>query len=144
MADGFTISLEGEKELIRKFETLEPKVARKVVRQAVRKGGKTLLQATKAKVPVDTGKLKKFIKLRSEKNKRKSGRIGVRVWPPLREDLDIDPSDRHYYPAVVEFGSQTVPARSYLRAALNENAAKILNQMTTDIGKGIESEFGKP
>jgi hypothetical protein len=138
MADGFTISLKGEKELIKKFESMEYNDIKKPIKKIVKDSGKILLQETRAEAPRKTGALRKNIKLKVEKNKKKSGRFGVRVWLPLREKLDIPANSKWYYPGIQEYAF-----RSYHRAAVITKKDAVLNNMTKGIASFIEREWNK-
>jgi HK97 gp10 family phage protein len=76
MAD-FTIT--GLPSLDRKLKALEPRVAKKVVRQALRKGAKRVQARVKQLAPKGpTGQTRKAVKVRAFKRSRK-GTIGVKV-----------------------------------------------------------------
>ncbi len=70
MAGQVVLKIEGFAALKRAFKELEPKVAKKVIRQAVRAGMKTVSAAAKANAPVDTGTGRKRIRVRSSKGPR--------------------------------------------------------------------------
>ena len=138
MAGGIDIKVLGDKELTRKLKRLEIKAGRKVVRTAIRETMKEIvLPAAKAKVPVDKGLLRKGLKVKAAKAKR--GSFGSHVVTPTREKLNIDPSERGYYPAVLEYGAsgRQIPARPFLRPAMDNNKTKVLRQLGRDIGRGI-------
>lgn len=128
--DAEVIGLEG---FDRKLKDLEAKLAKKIVRQALRAGGKIVATKAKALVPVDTGALRKSIKVRAAKGRR--GTIGIRVATGTRQELGIDASDRWYYPAVVEYLST-----SYLRAAADSTRDQVIREVGKIIGEGLRRE----
>jgi len=70
----FQFTVEGVEAVQRAFKELPKKLAKKVIRQAQRKGAKIFAQAIRANAPVGkTGKLKKSIKVRSS--------IGTKTFP---------------------------------------------------------------
>jgi HK97 gp10 family phage protein len=68
MRSGLTIG--GLAEVKRAFRELEPKVARKVIRQAERRAAKLFQAEILAHVPVASGKLKRSVKVRASKGPR--------------------------------------------------------------------------
>jgi hypothetical protein len=68
--------------------------------------------------------------------------IGYALALPERSDLGIE-GDEEYYPAILEYGHGTVPAKSYLRATIDDNATAELRRVGDDIGKGIERKARK-
>lgn len=103
--------------LFRQLNQFAPALAKKIMRKAARKAAKPLLDAARSFAPVETGALRKGIKIRSVKRKRSSQIIGVKVQTPTREQLGIPEDASHYYPAVLEYGTSEIPARSYMRNA---------------------------
>lgn len=135
----FDISLLGDAELARKLQALPEKLERKVIRQAIRKGGQPILRTAKANANRLTGAMAKSIKLRAMKRKR--GRIGVRIQTGTRLELGIGADDRHYYPAIVEFGDGGVrPPFRFMRRALDSNKNASMTTMRDEIARGIERE----
>ncbi len=70
MAGQVVLKIQGFDALKRAFQELEPKVAKKVIRQAVRNGMKTVATAAKADAPVDTGAGRRKIRVRASKGPR--------------------------------------------------------------------------
>jgi HK97 gp10 family phage protein len=112
-----SIVVTGIKEIDRNLKTLEPKIQRKVLRQAMRSGMKLVMQEALMRVPVLTGLLKRNIKLRAMKRSR--SRTGLLV--QIRSDPGfVKPSKagvKYWYPAAVEFGHGTVPPHPFMRPA---------------------------
>ena len=135
----FDISLLGDAELARKLHALPEKVERKVIRQAIRKGGQPILRDAKANANKLTGAMAKNIKLRAMKRKR--GRIGVRIQTGTRLEMGISADEGYYYPAIVEFGDgATRRAFRFMRRALDSNQHASMTVMRDEIAKGIERE----
>src|SRR4051794_5781842 len=102
--------IDGAKEIKKAFRELEPKLARKVIRQAIRKSMKPVLAAVKRNTPVGSGShspgtrhapgdLRKMVKLRASK-KRKRGVIGLTV------NISDNRQGNTYYGAFVNFGTK--------------------------------------
>ena len=91
---------------------------KKAAKKATREGLKPLHAAAKAGVPVETGRLRKAVKLRAWR-RPKQGEVGMKVF--------IDPGDNRadprgaYYGSMVESGhiagGTYVPGRHFLRRA---------------------------
>ena len=112
-----SIVVTGVKEIDSKLKTLEPKIQKKVLRQAMRSGMKLVLQDAISRVPVLSGLLKRNIKLRAMK--RKQNRVGLLVQVKSDERfVKVSKAGiRYWYPAAVEFGHGTVPAYPFMRPA---------------------------
>lgn len=143
------IVVQGAAELIAAYKSMPAKLQRQVVRKALRPAGKVLLAATKAATPVYSGppnariipgQLRNSLKLRVSKFNRK-GRYSMIVMPGTREALGIDPKDKHYWPAALEFGHGNVAPRSYLRATFDRMEAPLGEQILQAVGDLIEQAF---
>jgi HK97 gp10 family phage protein len=138
---GISIDLSGDKALLKKFATLGVSVEKKVLRKALRKGGKPVLAKAKQLVPVDKGLLKRSLKLRAIKRSRRE--FGVRVMTGTREELGIPASDPYYYPAAVELGHRRAPPHSFLRAAMIQTEGTATAIIKREIARGVELEWNK-
>jgi HK97 gp10 family phage protein len=140
----FALKLQGGAELAAKLETLPTRVANKVIRQSLRIGTKIILAETVAKAPVNTGLLKKTLKVRAMKRRR--NQIGVQV---ITEGGFYQ--GKAFYGAFLEFGHkagprklgnkrQQVPAKPFIKPAFDavkEQAASVILQA---MKQGIERE----
>lgn len=129
------IELLGEPELQAKLDALEFKVQRKVIRKAIRAGGRSVLEAARANVPIDTGALKAGLKLRAIKRTRTG--FGVYIRTPTRAELAIDENDPGYYPAVLEYGADGHRPQPFLRPAMDANRDKAKARIVEELRKGI-------
>lgn len=100
---GVWVHFSGGPELKRQLEGLKKSFAKKVVNKAARAAARPILERAKANCPVDTGALKKSIKMRAVRSNR-SGYAGVWIAPGTREELGIPQGAKYYYPSAVEFG----------------------------------------
>lgn len=137
---GISIDVLGDKRLQRKLLRLEPKVQRKVVRQAMREAARPVLEAAKARVPVDSGALRDSLKIRAATKKRtgRRGQIGVVV---TTEDGFFQ--GEQFYGAFLELGTSQQPARPYLRPAIDEKRAEAKTIAAREIAAGIKREAKK-
>lgn len=156
MAAGKLVIVTGFKELDAKLRTMEPKLQRKFIRGALRKGGKRLQQEAKRIIRTeakDTGALEKSVGA-PKALKRSRKRIGVSVMPD-RDKLFANyrakhggkaPSpmaghnDPHYYAASIEFGTETQEAVRPFRRALYDNAKVYQEYFKADLREFIATQ----
>jgi HK97 gp10 family phage protein len=146
-------SIVGMRELEQTLKQLE-KLPQKFVTKAARQGANVALKAAKAKAPVDTGMLKKGLKLVGEKARtkgkkvyevtfdrnmndifqKKSANLYRRTRGRGRHKITTMEHKQYYYPASQEYGFMTrgggyTPGYRYLRYAIDENKTEIENKM---------------
>lgn len=136
MAD-VDISLVGAASLRRVFSNMEVKVQRKITRKVLRKAMKIILQAVKQRAPVDTGRLKKFMKVKAVKRQRKF--IGIHIMMPERSKIGISGEDKYYYPAVIEYGSDKRKARPFMRPGFDQSHERAWKIIQSEMKKEIEA-----
>ena len=135
MAQNFIdISLLGDKRLQNIFKQAPVKIQKKVLRPALRAGGKIVRNSARQKAPIETGSLKRSIKLRALPRSR--SRIGVLI-----------SSDQKHY-VMMEFGWQSSPTefeapRPFLRPALRDNEANVKGTIRREIRRKLFSELRK-
>jgi len=137
--------IEGMRELMRTIRTLE-RLPQKVVTKAARKGMNVALLAARRRAPVDTGMLKKGLKLSGEKARTKGKKVYQVTFDKGMNDVFAKVSQagkRSYYPASQEFGWTTngkyTPGYNYLKKSMDSNTQKIettiVRVMTDEIDK---------
>lgn len=140
MAVQIDLSILGDKVLEKRLKALPLKVQKKILRKAFRSTAKDILSDARIRVPIDTGNLRKSLRVRALKKAK--GRIGVQIETGTREELGIDENDKYYYPAAIELGAEGVPVQSFLRAALEVNRVPGTDKIKKSIMDGIK-EAGK-
>jgi len=144
------ITMIGDKELERKLARLAtPASQKRAIRPSLRASAKRLKAEVVANlsglvVSPKTGRL--LTAMQAQKVgalPRSRALIGVGLPMPTRQELGIDPKDKYYYPAAVEYGHPGAPPYPYTRGAVDRNAARELHTIGTDIGKAIEREAAK-
>jgi len=148
MKAGFVI--EGAKELERNLATLEKRIQKKVVRQAVRAGQKPLLARAKANAAQRVGGsmgslLAKHIVIKAPRRQRKGlYALHVTLRPGIPEFVHVTRAGRqHYIPADIEYGhgaDQAAAARPYLRPAADATKAESLRILAQQLRVGILRE----
>jgi HK97 gp10 family phage protein len=105
------------KEIDRALKELEPKIQRKVLRQAMRSGMKLVYQEAVQRVPILSGLLKRNIKLRATKRSRNRQGLLVQIKSDPGFTKTSKAGNVAWYPAAVEFGHGTVPPSPFMRPA---------------------------
>lgn len=154
---GVFIKVDGLKELGRSLNKLGRSLRGKIVRKALKESGKPILAAAKANVPVDTGLLKKQLKIKMMK--AKGGRLGVKVGTQAKIKKNKETGERTKENAaqhawIVEHGTAprftedgkstgTMPAQPFLRPAFDANKDLAVSIFKDTIKAGIDAEVGK-
>lgn len=128
---GLDITVTGDKELIAAFDALDEAVQKKALRRAARAVGKDIVALARSKVPKLSGRLAASIAVKALPRKR--GVVGVRVMTGTAQQLGIPKTpgtkvpgyypmhqERGLKPKETELGTRKLPARPYLRPALDE------------------------
>ncbi len=117
-----------------RLATLDAKIAKKAVSKAVRRAMAPVRKQVKTTAPMDTGALKAHVSLRT--SVRKSGKVFARVG--IRGGAKNNP-DTPYYFRMLEFGTQHIPARPFMRPALEHNASSILDAVAFELRKALDT-----
>ena len=129
------IEMIGDKELERDLKKFDEKNQRRIARAGLKKGAEPTLALAKALVPKDKGLLAAALDIRPARGRR--NQIGVEISTGTREQLQIDDDDEFYYPAVVEYGSRNVPARSFLRSSFDQTEEQVIAVAGEHMAKNI-------
>jgi HK97 gp10 family phage protein len=146
------IEITGFKELRNKIAKLDRRLQRRVYGAAVRAGGKVLVDAAQAAVPVRTGAVKRSLVHRAS-SKPSKGLFGVKVTVKggarssdriahrrggKGADYHPDAVERYY--RFTELGTKHHPAQPYLKPALEGKADEVLNVVKRELAAGLERE----
>jgi hypothetical protein len=110
------VAITGVKELDRKLRRIDAKLGKKIVTQGSRRALKPVQLAARRFVPVDTGELRKGIKVKALRRSRK--RFGSRVTSAGRNVEDL------YYGGFQEWGWTTKSGRHVFGQLFMTNAAR--------------------
>lgn len=116
----------GIPEIDKALAELERKAQRKIVSSAMRKAMKIVQAEAKNNAPVDTGELKKSIKVRAGKRRRGAITIDVRTQDPNHKEKFL------------EFGTVKMAARPFMRPAYDTKGEQAKKQAIAEILEGIE------
>jgi len=129
--------IQGAKELDRVLKRLPERVARNVLRGAVRKGAKVIEDEIRRRTPVGaTGNLKASITQRGVRQVDK--RTLTRQVGSFKGG-----KFKGYHAHLVEFGTVKMSARPFIRPAIDSTNIEALAVMGKELGKGIEKAAAK-
>lgn len=129
--------VEGGEQLIRKLESLERKIAGKLLRTALRNGAKIYAGAASAKYPRRTGRTATKITVRAGKRSRKGPRYQV-IFKGAEELVTVSKKGvRHFPPAVIEYGTATREAIAPMRQAFDEATGRAQQSVADELKSGI-------
>lgn len=140
------IKVEGIKELMEQMAELgDVLTQQKTLRSVAKKAFKPVLDAAKAKVPVDTGVLRDSIILTSPTKQNKNAQhavavVGLTVRRTKTKDIRKDASWRWHF---VERGTRSMPARPFMRPALDGNAQLVVDNLRTLLKAEIDRAIRK-
>jgi HK97 gp10 family phage protein len=139
------VVITGIRDIDRRLRTLLPRLQKKVLRQAMRKGLKVVQAEVKAEVPVETGLTRSAVQVRAVKSKRRGSialevRISGKV-PGLVKTYGGD--KRAFYPAVVEYGRKGVAPNPFMRRAFTAKGEAARQVTIEDIRMGVEREASR-
>jgi len=136
MAKTGAIIITGVKEIDRRLKTLEQRVQKKVLRQAMRSGMKLVLADARARVPVLSGLTKENLKLRAMKRSR--SRQGLLVQVKSAEGLTktTKAGQKFFYPAIVEH----MPGHAFMRPAYDNKGPEARDTTMHELLEGTLRE----
>lgn len=140
----FTIKMPDLGPLQKALKALPARLAKKVIRQALRAGAKVIRAEAVSRAPVDTGMTMKAIKVKAGKRSRKP-----RLWVNTQVG-EGDYKGETFYAAFLEYGHQTgkrgsndrkpVTARPFMRTAAEAAEQQAGAIVRAELAKGIERE----
>ena len=157
----YQFPIEGAAKVRKQLESLGPRVAKNVLRQAIRPAAKLIQGTAKSLVDVDKGNLKKSIKVRSLKRSRT--RVGMTIATSASDNLF---KGKTFYGGFLEYGYRRgkrtneikraqkkkksvadsrpeVPPRPFMKPAFDAKRDKAGAMIVTGIRTGIEREASK-
>jgi len=143
--------IEGMKELQKSIKRLGG-VPQKAVTPSARKGMNVAIKSAKSNAPVDTGELKKGLKLVGERSRTKGKKVYQVVFDRAKNDIFQKRNSlgdvTGYYPASQEYGyfarnGRYIPGYHFLEKALTENVSKIEKTTVGEMSKRIDKELGR-
>lgn len=112
----------------KRLAALDRKLRDKAIRQALREGAKAMAAAVRARSPVETGKLKKSVKVRAGKRRRDEISVLIHV------------TGDHDGPFVgaVEFGTRDQPANPFVRGGFAATKDAVVDGVSRSIARAAD------
>ena len=139
MAKTGAIIITGVKEIDRRLKTLEQRVQKKVLRQAMRSGMKIVLADAKSRVPVLSGLTKQNLKLRAMKRSRSKQGLLVQVKSAEGLTKTTRKGEKVFYPAIVEYR----PGHAFMRPAYDTKGPTARDKTMNELLDGTLREAEK-
>jgi HK97 gp10 family phage protein len=135
----FNFKIEGGKELDKALKQLGYDMEKKVAKSAVRAGAQVIRKEAMLNVPVESGTLKKSIRVVTRS--RRVGDAVASVVTRSGKKYQSNGMDAWYAP-LVEFGTKNRPATPFLRPALDSKGVEAVKKMSEVIQKRIAKLAG--
>ena len=139
------------KELQKSLEKLG-KVPQKHVTSSSRKAMNVVLKESRATAPVDTGALKKGMKLKGERSRAKAKKVYRVIFDPAMNDVfqkkNKEGKVTGYYPVSQEYGffaknGRYIPGYRFIHDSLADNTRKVEKKIVSEMNKKIDAEIAK-
>jgi HK97 gp10 family phage protein len=142
MADSVTMDIQGLDELVKKMRELSPKLARNGLRAAVNAGAQVVKKEAASRVPVDTGALKRAVY--AKQIRELSGDTQQTFYVAVRQGRRERAKNRDgWHWRFIEFGTKSMPARPFLRPALDVKKTEAAERIKTKLIERIEKIAGE-
>lgn len=135
-----SLTITGTKQLERKLKQLEPKVAKKVIRQSLRAGAKIIHTAAKAEAPKRTGVLRKSLKVRAARRNRR-GTYAVMVTSGEAGNMF---TGKAFYGAFIHWGTKFITSNPFIKRVYAQKEQEARSVVLKSMAEGIEREARKP
>lgn len=120
----FKVNIEGADEVVKTLEKLGVE-AKQVMQDAAMEGGRIALSEARRRVPVDTGRLRRSLRLRKGRKTE------------TKADVKVTHGEKEYYGTFLELGTSNMQARPFLRPAVDENKAQISKAVSKEVSKAL-------
>jgi len=143
--------IEGMKELQKSLDRLG-KVPQKHVTAAARKGVNVVLKGAKTSAPVDTGDLKRGMKLSGEKSRYKGKKVYRIIFDPAMNDVfqkeNAEGEVTGYYPISQEYGffarnGRYIPGYRFIHDSMTGNAKQMERVIVDEMKGKVDQEIRK-
>jgi len=127
-------------------------VPQKHVTASARKGMNIVLKTARANAPVDTGALKKGMKLKGERSKSKGKKVYQVIFDPkynhVFQKKDKEGNVTGYYPVSQEYGffarnGRYIPGYRFIHDSLTSNLKGIERTIVSEMKKRIDAEIAR-
>lgn len=119
--------------LLRNLSRFEQKLQKRILTGAVKAGAKTILDDAKANAVQDTSELKDSLKVKKMTNKQTGSKSITGYEVGISKD-----SSAMFYANIVEYGSESQPARPFMTTAYENNGRQAIEASKKYIQKRID------
>ncbi len=126
-----TFKIEGLDALDKAVRKLPQNIQKRVLKGALRAGGRVIAKEAKQRAPKKTGTLRKSISVQVGKT-RQGGAIAFVTTKP-----------EAFYSHMIEFGTSKIPAKPFLRPAFDATQQETIKAIGDALAKGIIKETEK-
>ena len=143
--------IEGMKELEKALKKIGD-VPQKHVTSSARKAMNIVLKDSRANAPVDTGALKKGMKLKGERSRYKGKKVYQVIFDPAMNEIfqkaNKEGKITGYYPVSQEYGffarnGRYIPGYRFIHDSLASNTEKVSKTIVDEMKKKIDAEIAK-
>ena len=129
------LTITGDKQIDRALKNIPDKVAKKAFRKSMRPAMKVIQKEAKDNAPVDSGDMKKSIKVKAAKRSRRFMGIDVVIGEEAFKG-------ETWYGNLVEYGTSKMPAKPFMRPAY-DSKDQVKNKVLEDLPKILDEEVRK-
>lgn len=128
------------------------KLPQKCVTKAARKGTNVVMKEVKSTAPVDTGDLKRGLKLKAEKSRTKGKKVYQITFSADMNDVfqkkNADGKVTGYYPVSMEYGyfarnGRYIPGYRFMRKAAENKESEVNGVTITTLADELDKEWAK-
>lgn len=130
-----SIVVTGNAELDKKLDALPGLLARRVVRQALRRSASIVRDRAARYAPVRTGALRRSVKIKAWS---RAGVDSAMIVVPRK----IKDSKKVFYARMVEYGTSKTPAQPYMRPAMEASRSEMLQVFQQEIRSWLSEYRG--
>ncbi len=124
------IKIEGLDELDKAIRKLPQNIQKRVLKGALRAGGRVIVKDAKQRVPVDSGTLKKSIVVVTGRSKE-----GALMFVTTKSSA--------FYSHLIEFGTSKMRPQPFLRPAFDNTQEEVIQAIGDKLADGIVKETAK-
>lgn len=133
VADRWEMTIEGAKELDAKLQSFEKKLARKIIRKAVKEGAEVNLKAVQELAPVLTGALKESLEIKT-KSSKKYGTMTASV-VTSKKTLEADA----FYSGWVNWGTRFFEGSYFVNKGAERSRKEVIASTMAKLRAGVQA-----